>query len=80
MFRILLSDDWVYDEGDVLIREVAIPPLKPGRGKKWTIKKLKLPGSGDVEGKMLLGIIDPENKIVESDETDNELGLGPFPP
>ena len=73
-----LSDDDQYDEGDTFLKRISTGPIKAGDS---TVKKLRyrLPAGESASGKYIMAVIDPEDVVTESDETNNEVAYGPIP-
>jgi hypothetical protein len=75
---IFLSDDAVLDPGDALLKDSKIKKRKPGQGKTKELK-VKLPMGVSAAGKYLFAVVDVRNDVVETDETNNTLMIGPIP-
>jgi hypothetical protein len=74
--RFYLSDDKVYDQGDTLLKQMAVGSL--GAGKSST-KPLNytIPSGGTAGGKYIIAVIDADNAVVEY-KGDNHVVFGPF--
>ncbi|MFZ3137525.1 MAG: DUF1566 domain-containing protein [Thermodesulfovibrionales bacterium] len=73
-----LSDDSIYDAGDMFLKQVSIGILKIGKGKKKSLS-YNLPNGITASGKYIIAVIDEDNSIAEENESDNNIAYGPIP-
>ena len=73
-----LSDDSVYDEGDMYLKQVSTGTVKTGQNKN---KKLSYSFPIDISAtdKYVIAIIDADNTVTESNESNNMIVYGPIP-
>jgi hypothetical protein len=76
--RYFLSDDGVYDTGDLFLKKYGTGELPIGTGKKFAFN-YKFPVGETASGKYVIAVLDLNDKIVEIDETNNEIVFGPIP-
>jgi hypothetical protein len=72
--RYYLSDDAVFDPGDVILKEVKFAKIKAGKSKAVNFKH-KL--AGNVSGRYVIAVMDIYNEVSETDETNNVTVFGP---
>lgn len=65
-------------DGDPPIKRISTGILKPGASKTLKIN-YSLPLNGTAKGKSFRAVIDPDNTVQESDETNNTKVSGPIP-
>jgi hypothetical protein len=71
--RFYASRDTVLDSGDRVLRDSVLPdPIRPGERVAYT-KTIKFPPGMDDGTYRIIMRIDPENRIVESDDTNNDV-------
>lgn len=68
--RFYLSDDTVYDAGDELLKESSTGKIKSGMSKNKKLK-YKFPIDESASGQYVIAVIDADNTITESNETNN---------
>ncbi len=73
-----LSNDNAFDGADTLLATDSIPQLNPGDSFKSTAKHA-VASAGAVSGMFVIAVIDPNDVVVESLETDNVVVTGPLP-
>jgi uncharacterized repeat protein (TIGR01451 family) len=71
-----VSDDARHDASDRLLRSVSVGRLSPGQARDVPVW-VRLPAGVDVSGKRVIAVIDPSNRVAESDETNNAAVFGP---
>lgn len=74
--RYYLSDDALFDDGDLLIGEDTIKALAPGKVGK---AKLKTALGNNPSGKHIIAVIDAGGNVAECDEDNNTAATGPLP-
>ena len=67
--RVYLSDDEAYDQMDILLGSKTMGTINTGQSIFKTLSYGNLPA--DPTGKYLIAVIDPDNKITESDKSNN---------
>jgi uncharacterized repeat protein (TIGR01451 family) len=76
--RLYLSDDSSYSANDVLLQQANIPSL--GAGAQQVMKvQFSLPAGTSASGKFLIAVIDADNVVTESNETNNVIATARFP-
>ncbi|NWF76691.1 MAG: hypothetical protein HXY53_09035, partial [Nitrospirae bacterium] len=75
--RFYLSNDAVYDADDILLKESSTGKVKAGMSKDKKLK-YKLPIGETASGQYVIAVIDADNTITESNETNNAVTYGPF--
>jgi cytochrome c peroxidase len=75
--RYYLSDDGTYDEGDMLLKQVATGKITTNKSKTKTFS-YSFKNDTDTAGKYIIAIIDADNTVEESDETNNNIVYGPL--
>jgi hypothetical protein len=75
--RFYMSDDGVYDGGDTYLKEVSTGNIKVGmtKGRKLNYR---LPEGETVTGKYVIGVIDPDDLVLEVIEINNYIPYGPL--
>jgi hypothetical protein len=73
-----LSDNNTYDGGDTLLRQVPLGTIVAGGSLTGNIR-LNLPPGQTGAGKYVIAVIDADNTIVESNESNNQVVFGPVP-
>jgi hypothetical protein len=74
-----LSGDESLDPGaDVLLKQVSVKKLSPGRSKTAKLKYV-LPSGESTSGKLVLACVDPSNAVKESNEDNNVVPSGVLP-
>lgn len=79
-----LSADGILDEGDTILGNIDLATAGAGKlGKNAASEpvpfRFKLPANTSVTGKYLLVMVDPDDTVDESDETNNVAKFGPLP-
>jgi hypothetical protein len=74
--RFYLSDDKVYDQGDTLLKQMAVGNLGAGKSSTKTLN-YTIPSGGTAGGKYIIAVIDADNAVVEY-KGDNHVVFGPF--
>jgi hypothetical protein len=78
--RLYVSTDAVFDPGDVRFANNATPPLLPGRSfPSFFIATVRGPEADALHGKFIIGVVDADHRVTESDETNNTAVFGPIP-
>jgi Bacterial Ig domain/CARDB len=77
--RFYLSADTALDPGDLLLRERAIPTVRPGRAKRRGMGANVL-APGAATGRYVIAVIDEGGAVAESDESNNRIAAGPIAP
>ena len=75
--KVYLSDDGIQDAGDTLLTPtpISLKSLKVGKVKP---KKLKMTSQTNPSGKYLIAVLDPDNTVLETDDSNNiVVGLIP---
>jgi hypothetical protein len=76
--RFYLSDDNTYDMGDTFLKQVSTGMrMKAGKIKKKKLK-LKMPNDVSATSKYIIAVIDADNSIAESNESNNTIAYGPL--
>jgi hypothetical protein len=83
--RFYLSSDGSYDAGsDMFLKQIRTGRVAENGGSKLKKISLKLPTGISPSGQYVVAMIDPDNEIIEGDETNNVIVFGPcldhFPP
>ncbi len=73
-----LSDDGIYDAGDRFLKKFGTGELLFGTSKRFSFG-YKLPVGETATGKYVIAVMDIYDRIVEIDETNNEIVFGPIP-
>jgi hypothetical protein len=76
--RFYLSDDPSYDEGDLLLKQVASGTIKANSSKNKQLS-YTLPLNGTASQKYIIAVIDADNVITESNESNNSIVSGLVP-
>jgi hypothetical protein len=76
--RYFLSDDGIYDAADQFLKKFGTGELLWGESKGFSFS-YKLPVGETAAGRYVIAVIDINNKIVELDDTNNEIVFGPVP-
>lgn len=76
--KFFLSSDSAFDSDDTFLKQVATGEVKVQSSKFRTLA-FKLPKGTDAKGKFILAVLDADNAIDESNETDNTVVSGPLP-
>jgi hypothetical protein len=76
--RFYLSDDPSFDEGDLLLKQVASGKIKANRNKNNKLS-YTLPLNGTATQKYIIAVIDAENAITEANENNNYIVSGLVP-
>lgn len=66
--RFYLSDDTVYDAGDMFLKQVSTGTLKAGGSKNRTLS-YSFPAGISANDKYIIAVIDADNTVVESNES-----------
>jgi cytochrome c peroxidase len=74
--RYYLSDDSTYDEGDIRLKQVATGEIKASKSKTKTFSYSFKYGT-DAAGKYIIAVIDADNTVEESNESNNYAIYGP---
>jgi len=72
-----LSDNNIYEEGDVLLKRSSTGKIKGGRGKSIKFS-YSFPLGQIVTGKYIIAVIDKDNSVAEINETNNIITYGPI--
>ena len=76
--RFYLSSDETYNGGDTLLKSLSGGKIKAGRSKIITLS-YSFSSGGTASGKYIIGVIDADNTVLETDETNNNIVYGPIP-
>lgn len=76
--RFYLSDNPSYDEGDLLLKQVASEKIKANRGNKKHLS-YTLPLNETASQKYIIAVIDANNIVTEADEDNNYIVSGLVP-
>jgi len=76
--KFYLSGDGTYNEGDTLLKQVSSGKLKKAASRDVTLS-YNFPPGGTASGKYLIAVIDADNTVTESDESNNNILYGPIP-
>jgi subtilase family serine protease len=77
--RFSLSDDGKYNEGvDIYLNQVATGTIKAGKSKTRTLSYNFSTGE-TASGKYVMAVIDADNTVEESNESNNYVVFGPIP-
>ncbi len=76
--KFYLSSDATLDGGDSLLKTRPVAQLKPGKAEKIKLKKTLTLGQ-TTSGKFVIAVVDANDDVVESDETDDVAVFGPLP-
>ena len=79
LVRFYLSDDGVYDEGDSFLKEVKTGTLKVGKSKSISLSYSFTSGIS-ATNKFIIAVVDAENTISETNESNNIVIYGPILP
>ncbi len=75
--RFYLSDDGTYDEGDRFLKQVASGKVSRGKSKAKTLSYSF--GYGEtLDCKYILAVIDADNTVAETNESNNTISYGPI--
>lgn len=75
VLKIFLSDDSTFDSSDTLLKQVATGTVKAGGSKMRILSGiLKI----NTNGKFVIGVLDADNELSESDESNNTITFGPL--
>ena len=76
LVRFYLSDDGNYDEGDRFLKQVASGKISRGKSKAKTLSYSF--GYGEtLDCRYILAVIDADNAVAETNETNNTISYGP---
>lgn len=78
LLRFYLSSDATFDSGDTFIKDSQVNTLKVGRTKRRSLK-VKLPPGTDATGQIVIAVLDSDQTIIESNETNNTITSPPLP-
>lgn len=73
-----LSDDSAMQPEDAILQEIAVRSLKPGKTRKINVKFKLSPGTGSAN-QYVIGMVDADSFITETDESNNTAVFGPLP-
>jgi len=76
--RFYLSDDTFYDAGDMFLKQVSTGPLKADGSKNRTLS-YSFPAGISANDKYIIAVIDADNTVLESNESNNIIVYGPVP-
>jgi hypothetical protein len=76
--RFYLSDDNVYDETDMFLKQVSTGKLKADNTKNKTLSYSFSTGTSATD-KYIIAVIDADNTVSESNESNNIIVYGPIP-
>jgi uncharacterized repeat protein (TIGR01451 family) len=71
-----LSDDSVFDAGDLLIQNSSVGPLKAGETRRISLSSLIL---GPATSRRVIAFVDSANVVAEADESNNQIPSAPLP-
>ena len=74
---VYLSNDDIYDEGDILLKRLSTGKIKAGSFKSRKFS-YTLPLGNTAAGKYIIAFIDKENVVLETDEPNNKIISGPI--
>ena len=75
---LFLSDDSVLQPEDAILQEIAVRSLKPGKSRKINVNVKLSPGTGSAN-QYVIGVVDADSFITETDESNNTAVFGPLP-
>ena len=75
--RFFVSDDPVYDTGDILLKKVSSGTIRAGGIKNMTLSCPVPAITYSVTGKYLIAVVDADNVVSETNETNNTGVYGP---
>jgi hypothetical protein len=75
--KFYLSDDNIYDEGDMLLKRLATGKIKPGKSQTKSLF-YSFPYGTSVTDKYVIAILDTDNKVIETDKSNNNIAYGPI--
>jgi Neprosin/CARDB len=73
-----LSDNGNFDQTDTLLKSFSTGKLKVGKGKNINLS-YNLPTRILGSGKYVIAVIDPDNLVAETNESNNIVAFGPIP-
>jgi subtilase family serine protease len=73
-----LSDNNTYNEGDTLLKQFPSGTIMAGGSLTGNIK-FNLPSGQTASGKYVIAVIDADNTVTESNESNNQVIYGPIP-
>jgi hypothetical protein len=75
--RLVLSSDGTADAGDLLVKQIKVSALTPGKAKtvKWSFK---LPPGQSGAGQYVIAVVDSLGQVTETNETNNSLESAQF--
>jgi uncharacterized delta-60 repeat protein len=76
--RFFVSDDPIYDTGDILLKKVSSGTIKAGSIKNMTFSCPVPAIASSAIGKYLIAVVDADNVVPETDETNNTGVYGPM--
>ena len=77
LLRFYLSDDGVYDGGDIFLKEIKTGKLKVGKSKKKSLS-YSFPSGVSATDKYIIAVIDADNTVMEANEINNSIVYGPI--
>ncbi len=78
--RFYLSDDGIFDEGvDTFLKQVSTGSVKIEKSKMKTLS-CSFPVGQTASGKYIIAVIDADNTVLESNESNNYVVFGPIEP
>jgi hypothetical protein len=76
--RFYLSDDNAYDEGDTFVKQVASGTVRVGKSVNKKLSYTLLSGV-TASGKYVIAVLDADDTVEETNESDNVIAFGPIP-
>ncbi len=76
--KFYLSDNNTYNGGDTLLKQVSSGSIKAG-GSKLINLNINLASGQTASGKYVIAVIDADNTLTESNESNNQAVYGPIP-
>ena len=76
--RFYLSDDGIYDGGDSSLKDIKTGTLKVGKSKSMSLS-YSFPSGVSATDKYIIAVIDADNAVTETNESNNSMVYGPIP-
>ncbi len=76
--RFYLSDDSLYDAGDIFLKKVSSGTIKAGNSKNKTLSYPVPSIVYSATGKYLIAVVDADNVVAETNEVNNTVVYGPM--
>lgn len=76
--RFYLSDNNIYDEDDIFLKQVSTGKIQAGMSKRRALS-YSFPAGETISDKYIIAVIDADHTVAEIDENNNDIVYGPIP-